>query len=662
MGDPNVYGDWVDENTQAAPVPSAVPTNVYGNWQGYTPPPVATPYGGAALKHSIGESALARTLAGLGDIGKMLLGPDSESSAPSEQLVQQTTGLQQDTGNSAANIAAAGLSSAALSLSPGGELSLAPGFVSGAASEATKQAGGGPLAQTAAGLAAPWSAPVWRGLWQKLLQINPETAAANMAKIVAATGNPDATGTLGQIAGPETRAQSLETLVSRLPGAGVIRKTAQATNTQIGQNAMDIATNLGAFDTAETAGSTVQSDLEGYLASLRQKKDAAYAAVPKGTSADLSSTYAALDSEFAKPGNSDVVNYLKSDPSVQDLLRYRDTLQPGWTELPFQIGGKRTWIGPDNQLTHKFPGGDIENVPYDLANNARKNMGAQVDRSYNQGGQTTIQNGALAQVSNTLTGDVGTTLASIPGGKEALARAQAANQAYRTAADNVSSVVNADLPEKAYQAVFSGTDKGSTKLASVYAGLSPQKQQQLTGSLLERLGRPLPGSADAFGESWSANRFLTNWNKMSDTAKDIIQGSMPQNYRENMDAIASFANQLREGNQFYANPSGTAHTRTALEAILDAAHGLAGMGLGLVAGHGGGIAAGAGTLAGVAATYGVTVPLSARAFTNPTVVRWLAAGTRLPANYAPVVIQQLSKADPELARLLNSTGAQQQAQ
>jgi len=183
-------------------------------------------------------------------------------------------------------------------------------------------------------------------------------------------------------------------------------------------------------------------------------------------------------------------------------------------------------------------------------------------------------------------------------------------------------------PEKIFNAVMSGTRDGGTTLRAVMQSLPKEGQRAVTAAVIKRMGLATPGMQDAGGEVFSANTFLTNWNRVSPEAKCALFNRHGLGFSENMDKIARVASRLREGSRVFANPSGTANRALAYSY----GAGLAGTGA---------AAAFTGTVFPfvLTALSGLAGNAAARAMTNPRFVTWLARTTEMPAGE---VLQQVN--------------------
>ena len=209
-------------------------------------------------------------------------------------------------------------------------------------------------------------------------------------------------------------------------------------------------------------------------------------------------------------------------------------------------------------------------------------------------------------------------------------------------------------PERIFQAAMSGTKDGATTLRSLMQSLPVAGRRMVTSAVLRRLGVARASSQNATGDAFSTETFLTNWNNLSREAKRTLFDRQGATFRRDMDRIARFASNLREGSQIFRNPSGTAQAQT--QAATAGAFVLS-----LLTGN-----FAAGTAVAGSAVVG---NLTARLMTNPNFVHWLARSTEFPVGSLPALINQLRElaqktGDVDLAEtvvLLEKSGVNSEA-
>jgi hypothetical protein len=192
-------------------------------------------------------------------------------------------------------------------------------------------------------------------------------------------------------------------------------------------------------------------------------------------------------------------------------------------------------------------------------------------------------------------------------------------------------------PEKIFQAATSSTKEGATTLRSVMQSLDQEGQKVVTATVLRRLGLAKAGVQNEVGEQFSSETLLTNWNLLSKEAKSTLFDRYGPSFRADMDAVAKFAANLREGSQVFRNPSGTA--QAAAQYTTAGAFVMAAL---------------TGNVGAAAAVGGAVVGANRMAalMTKPEFVKWLAQTTKVPAGALPAQVNALSKlaeGDPDIA-------------
>lgn len=542
-----------------------------------------------------------------------------------------------------------------------------PSALAGVASQAAGDAGLPGWAQLASGVLASLSPQGARALLQKVLQINPATAQANIANVEATGGK----ATLGQAAGPGTNAQVIEDAISKIPGpAGVIRSRVAQNNDAATQTINDIADQFNAPTSKNAAGGLVQNTLEqSTVPDIRAKVGAAYqaraAAVPKGTQVDVSNLLDTINEQAAKNPNFRAM-LPTTDPKTGQLVGGDPVLREiyqklrhgaGWTQT--KIGGRIGWIKPDNTISFEPPPANTK-LAFEDADNLAQQVGQMVDQSYNKAATTNIVNGALSQVNQQFRRDISAGIKDIPGAAAADKNATTVYLQGEAQKAQLRKVLNSDDNERVYDMVVSGAKDAEGRLDAVFRGLPADQQNVVAATIMRRMGVAVPSKQNAAGEAWSSETFLSNWNKISDGSKAILLRNMPQEYRQNLDAIAQYAENIRKGSSVYGNPSGTGSKIAQLKGVTTTLGATAGVASGIL--HMTMPHVAIATLGPYAGLY-----MTARVMANPNAVKWLAASTRLPASSVPIIASQLNKVaqqsgDPDVAKLAAAFGQANQQQ
>jgi hypothetical protein len=490
----------------------------------------------------------------------------------------------------------------------------------GAASQATAEAGGSPLQQTLAGLVVGSVPSLASGAAQgaRALIRNQGDTAARVAD--AAANNSQLTA--GQATGSKLL-QRVEGASSKVWGGGPISHVADNQTENLGGHIDSVVRNLAnGGDVSPTgAGAAINAGAATTKANMKAAEKAAYdrvdQLVPADHPVDVSGTLSKLD-ELATP-----------NPSAANTT--------GALVSP-KIAAMR-----DNLKADIAANGGSPVLPYSTTTDLRTALGNNIDWGFAPSDPVT--NGALKQIHGALKGDIDSAASAIsPDAKQAVTDARtlyAQNQARR---DFLNSVIDkAGGPEAVYAAATNGTRQGATKISGVMSALDTGQQNLVRATVINRLGKALPGMQNAEGDAFNPSTFLTNWNKLDPAAKDALFGAKgsTNQLRRGLDSFANTTSTIRNST-LYKNPSGTAAAAGHGYGLL-ALLGEAGAAL---AGHPHAIAVSAGAIAGN--------NLLARALTNPRVVSWLAQSAKLPTSGIPNAVNQLAKmgkVDPDAAAL-----------
>lgn len=138
---------------------------------------------------------------------------------------------------------------------------------------------------------------------------------------------------------------------------------------------------------------------------------------------------------------------------------------------------------------------------------------------------------------------------------------------------------------------FIGSEfQNGDRIGALMRNVSPQGRADIQASTIAQLGRATAGRQNAAGDQFSPESFLTNWNRMSDNARQQIFGSDPQLVADLNDMA-----RIAEGMRAAGNTRNFSNTQR----IATTAAGLGSLGTAVAAGA---IPA-AGAAAGVGATY-----------------------------------------------------------
>lgn len=440
--------------------------------------------------------------------------------------------------------------------------------------EQENRSGGDVAAEIVGGLVAPSPG--------KLPGTGTTLSAARAADKAAGT-------TLGQQTGSRI-IQTLEKTLSRLPGGGAIVRAIQNQNEKLAQTTDDVVHQLsgGADTSAEGAGKV----LEGQLgeAAQRMKNEAAghydevEKLIPKSTQVGVKNTLETARKLTTPLEGAENVSARLIDPEIRAI---REGLEKDIAANPLQA------------------------LPYGTLKELRTRIGQMIDWGPFA---TDTKNGQLKQIYNSLTADMNVGASSVS--KEAAEAVKKASSAYAKSKDEqavLQSVINkAGGPEKVFTSLMSGTRDGATTLRQVLSSIDEPSRQILAASALQRMGKAVASSQNAAGTAFSAETFLTNWARMSPDARQVLFGSLPGNYAQNVSQLAANMQALRAYGKLIPNASNTAQ---ALILSGEAGYALHSLLTGDLKTAGAFAGSAAGTMA------------LAHALTNPQTVRWLANRT-----------------------------------
>jgi len=401
--------------------------------------------------------------------------------------------------------------------------------------------------------------------------------------------------------------QTVELILGNFPGSSsVITRIAQQAQDDLAKESTRLANNLiGQATPASTitAGKTIklgigQHGVNGqtsFLGRFKSRANQLYGQVdkyiPKNTSVDLSKTIAQLEAQVADIPGAEQTSKVFKNQFLNDVLEnlQADIAKNG--ALPYEaVKQLRSTIG--NKIS------EINLVP-------------DVDKAQ------------LKLIYKALSDDLGIVVNQQ--GKAAANAYNRANKYYNagiTRIDDFLEPLNrvAD-PDRLVSLLLNSAKEGASRINALKKSLTDDQYQVVVSSIIDKLGRARASQAlaeEASGEitqtfgRFSSESFLTNWNSLNSTAKDVIfSGKNLAPLRANLDKIARVSSVIRESGKTFQNPSGTADR-------------IVGQGLLLGAGFG----------AFLDPTVLVGIPLgiasarvSAKLMQNPAFVKWMAEGT-----------------------------------
>jgi hypothetical protein len=398
--------------------------------------------------------------------------------------------------------------------------------------------------------------------------------------------------------------QLVERGLSHIPGGATIGQAIGNMNDAIGNRVATIVDNLRGARSAdpEDAGQMLSDSLD--KASIRIKAasgaqfDAILNKIPSGAKIPITNVYSTLKDLTTIPAGAENTGQQFIDPK---LVQIRTAL-----EKDMQGASGAGLLGPDGQVIQSGNG----MLPIDAVRRLKTMLGGMIQWD----GRGDAANGALKKVYGALTQDITEGAQTIdPKLTPMINKANSDYQVATAKMDILQNVINkAGGPDAIFNSLMSQSKTGSLPLRKVLVQLSPADRQLVAATQLKRLGLANPGVQNAAGDAFSADTFLTNWNRMNQDAKEALFGRLPEDYSRNISQLAQNIDRLKAYGKTLSNPSGTA---SALR------YGMTAGGLlsSIITGN-------YKEMGAVAGTVGVT-KLLATALTNPKTVAWLVKQT-----------------------------------
>ena len=216
---------------------------------------------------------------------------------------------------------------------------------------------------------------------------------------------------------------------------------------------------------------------------------------------------------------------------------------------------------------------------------------------------------------------------ALRGNKKALKALSNANKYYKTGLQRIENflepIIKTADPDRIVSVMLNSAKEGASRINALKKSLTPNQYKVFLSSVVDRLGRIQPAQAlgGEFVEGtgkFSSETFLTNWARLSKESKTVLfEGKgWGKEMIKDFNDIINVSSIIRQSGKTFKNPSGTADR-------------VVGQGIVL----GGGATAFTGNpvfLVGVLSAIG-GANVTSRLFTNPSFIKWLAAGTKISA-------------------------------
>ena len=355
--------------------------------------------------------------------------------------------------------------------------------------------------------------------------VAPKTAAQAGARAADDLGITPALGMTGKV--PAMVAAGLE----KVPfTGGIIARDASRAVGEVETAFQRAVGKLGRVSNPEGAGRKLQAGLEGFVQRGKTKANELYASVanhiPESTRIKTPETVAAIQDALAP---------FADNPEIAKQL------------------GLNKWAAIASDME--------QGLSWRAAMDMRSSIGESIGKI--NGALADMDQGKLKLVYGKLTNDLDA--AAKAAGPEAYSAWTRANKYYKGLATRVErsldQTITAKSPERAFEAFVNATkaDRATsdiTRLRKIRASLSRDDWNDISASIVERLGRSRPGQQNAAGDAFSPTTFLTEWSKMDKEAKRIL---LPEPVRVELEKLAAVSERVKSGNlERNASNTGTA--------------------------------------------------------------------------------------------------------
>lgn len=368
--------------------------------------------------------------------------------------------------------------------------------------------------------------------------------------------------------------QQLEETLSKIPTSAETIGSAYAETLEgMGKFALDNARELSEISDGYDIGQSIIKGANDYTGKFKQQSNELYDDLWNKLPAD-----GRVSVDTTKEALKEITEQFKDDPAFQQILGSKslDAFKKAFESSP-------------------------EGVTVNTLKALRTKVGSQLQDSnlLNDAAQA-----ELKKLYGALSDDL--EVAAINAGDEAYTAWNKANDFYRGGREIIDNTLNplvkGGVAENVYRRVFG--DKGQVikkpnleEIQTLMTSLPKETRNDISAEFIRRMGQATAGGQDATGEVFSANRFLTNYNRLTPAVKSELFNKETNKALDNL-ASVSAAMKDRAG---VANTSGTAAPVIMSTLLMDAFSGSGGAATG-VAGFG----------------YG-----AGKLFTSPKFVNWL---------------------------------------
>jgi hypothetical protein len=361
----------------------------------------------------------------------------------------------------------------------------------------------------------------------------------------------------------------VENLLQSTPGAvGRMQSTRQRIVDQLANKAHDAAAMASPVRGAHESGVAIQAGAKGFKEGFKERQRQLYDRldqhIPSGAPSNVDATMQELRRlNEGIPGAPNTSELFRNGRirGIEEAMQ-RDLDLAGAPTLP---PGAKSQI-PVGEATYGVPG----TLPYEAVKKTRTLVGneladnsllSDVPRS-----KWSSLYGALSDDLQRLAAETG------PQASSAYRRANDYTRAGVGRLERIAPFVNRDTPEQSFTSLSNTFGENVSAFQAVKKSLPPGARGTVAGTVIERLGKAPSGQQNASGDVWSADRFLTSWNRMTPKARNELFSGFPNSdqVRKDVEAVAAATSMMRDNSKLWANPSGTGANMVARAALLGA--------------------------------------------------------------------------------------------
>ena len=404
--------------------------------------------------------------------------------------------------------------------------------------------------------------------------------------------------------------QTVELFLGNVPGAsGKIASVAQKAQDDLAKKALNIATNnIGKVIPADevAVGRIINQGIkngvnasDGFVGRFQAKSGSLFGELDKylkpKQGIKLDNTVTKLRDIVAPVKGAEGTSVVFKNQFLDDILKgLEKDLKKGGGSLPYQAVKSIK-----NKIGNKISSFDLIN-PVDKAQ--------------------------LKTIYGVLSEDIKLALKGNTKGLNALTRA---NKYYQSGLKRVDDyllpIAKTADPDRIASLLINTGKEGSSRLNAIKKSLTTDQYNVFLSNVIDRMGR-LQASQALAGDfvegvgKFSSETFLTNYNKLSKTAKESLFSGKgwTKGMEKDFDQILNISNFIRQSGKTFRNPSGTADR-------------VIGQGILLGGGAGAFVANPAFALIGLPLIIG-GARASASLMTNPSFIKWLAQGIKIGQN------------------------------